>query len=68
MRTGHRLSVLLRPMAPELRAIRTDVAQGALNSCTWIASGMGYAVVTKAPDQTLDQIADHVSRQAGNSG
>jgi anti-sigma factor RsiW len=65
---GHRLSVLLRPMAPELRAIRADVAQGALNTCTWIASGMGYAVITTAPDQTLDQIADHVSRQAGNSG
>jgi anti-sigma factor RsiW len=65
---GHRLSVLLRPMAPELHAMRSDVAQGALNSCSWIASGMGYAVVTKAPDQTLDQIADHVSRQAGNSG
>jgi hypothetical protein len=29
---------------------------------------MGYAVITKAPDQTLDQIADHVSRQAGNAG
>ena len=65
---GHRLSVLLRPMAPELHAMRADVAQGALNSCTWIASGMGYAVITKAPDQTLDQIADHVSRQAGNAG
>jgi hypothetical protein len=25
-------------------------------------------VITKAPDQTLDQIADHVSRQAGNAG
>jgi anti-sigma factor RsiW len=55
-------------MAPELHAMRADVAQGALNSCTWIASGMGYAVITKAPDQTLDQIADHVSRQAGNAG
>ena len=25
---GHRLTVLLRPMAPELRAVRTDGTQG----------------------------------------
>jgi len=65
---GNRLSVLLRPMAPELSAARTDIAQGQLNGCTWIGGGMGYAVVGAAPDGTLDQIADQISRQAGKAG
>lgn len=65
---GNRLSVLLRPMAPELRAARTDVAQGSLSGCTWIDSGMGYAVVAAATDQALDEIADQINRQAGKAG
>jgi anti-sigma factor RsiW len=63
-----RLSLLLRPMAPELHAARTDVAQGQLNSCAWITSGMGYAVVAAASDQILDQIADRISKQAAGAG
>jgi anti-sigma factor RsiW len=65
---GHRLTVLFRPMASELRAVRTDGAQGPLSSCSWIASGMGYAVVAAAANQTLDQIADQIRRQAANAG
>jgi anti-sigma factor RsiW len=65
---GNRLSVLLRPMAPELHAARSDTEQGALTGCSWIAGGMGYAVVGTAPDQTLDQIADQISRQAAGAG
>jgi anti-sigma factor RsiW len=65
---GHRLTVLFRPMAPELRAVRTDGTQGPLNSCAWIASGMGYAVVAAEANQTLDQIADQVRQQAANAG
>lgn len=65
---GNRLSVLLRPMAPELSAARADIAQGQLTGCTWIGGGMGYAVVGAAPDRTLDQIADQISRQVGKTG
>jgi anti-sigma factor RsiW len=65
---GNRLTVLLRPMAPELRAARADVAQGSLNGCTWINSGMGYAVIGAASDRVLDQIADRISQQAGKTG
>jgi anti-sigma factor RsiW len=65
---GHRLTVLFRPMASELRAVRTDGAQGPLSSCSWIASGMGYAVVAAAASQTLDQIADQIRRQAATAG
>ena len=65
---GNRISVLLRPMAPELSAARTDIAQGPLTGCTWIHGGLGYAVVGAASDQTLDQISDQISRQAGKAG
>jgi anti-sigma factor RsiW len=64
---GHRLSVVMRPMAPELRAAQAGIAQGPVNGCTWIDKGMGYAVIAAAPGATLDQIAEQISRQAGGA-
>ncbi len=61
---GNRLSVLMRPMAPELRAARADMAAGPVNGCAWIENGIGYAVVAAAPDATLDRIADQIIQQA----
>ena len=61
---GNRLSVLMRPMAPELQAAHADISQGEVNGCTWIVKGIGYAVVAAAPDATLDRVADQISRQA----
>ncbi len=66
--SGARLSVLLRPMAPELDATRIDMSQGSLNGCAWIHGGLGYAVVATVSDQTLDEVADRVSRQADKAG
>ncbi len=65
---GTRLSVMLRPMAPELKASRNDIAQGSLNGCTWVGGGMGYAVIAAVPDRTLDLVADQISRQIGKAG
>jgi anti-sigma factor RsiW len=65
---GNRLSVVMRPMAPELRAALADIAQGAVNGCTWIDKGIGYAVVATVSDEKLDQIAEQISRQAGGAG
>ncbi len=59
--SGTRLSLLLRPMAPELHAGREDVARGPVNACAWIAGGMGYAVVAEATDAAIDQVADQIS-------
>jgi anti-sigma factor RsiW len=39
-----------------------------MNGCTWIAKGMGYAVIAAASDQALDAIAEQISRQAGDAG
>lgn len=63
--TGNRLSVLLRPMASDLRTRHVDISNGSLNGCTWIDNGMGYAVTAVAPETTLDQIADRITAQHG---
>jgi anti-sigma factor RsiW len=60
---GDRLSVIMRPMAPEIAAYRTDEAHGAVNLCAWIDRGIGYAVVAAAPDATLDAVAREINQQ-----
>ena len=60
---GKRLSVVMRPMAPDLSARHTDSSNGPVNLCAWIDRGIGYAVVASAPDATLDEIARQIDRQ-----
>lgn len=62
---SQRLSVVMRPMAPELAARRIDASHGAVNLCTWIDRGIGYAVVAAAPDATLDEVAREIDQQRG---
>ncbi|CAH2603553.1 Anti-sigma factor [Rhodovastum atsumiense] len=59
-RQGQRASVLLRPMAPELRAPPREDRSGRVSVCAWIESGLGYAVAGALPDETLDELADRV--------
>jgi anti-sigma factor RsiW len=61
---GNRLSVLMRPMGPELSATRADMSQGPVNGCIWIEKGMGYAVVAASPDEALDRVAQEIRQQA----
>jgi anti-sigma factor RsiW len=63
--SGTRLSVLLRPMASELRAQRADISHGPVNGCTWIANGMGYAVVAAESGGALDQVVDRINGEVG---
>ena len=60
---NQRLSVIMRPMAPELVAQRIDASHGAVNLCAWIDRGVGYAVVAAAPDATLDAVAREIDQQ-----
>jgi len=62
---GQRLSLLLRPMAPDLKAPDTDIKDAGISGCAWIAKGMGYAVVGAMPDSELDRVADLVRAQLG---
>jgi anti-sigma factor RsiW len=59
--SGTRLSLLLRPMAPELHTGREDVARGSVNGCAWITDGMGYAVVASTTDAAVERVADQIS-------
>jgi anti-sigma factor RsiW len=65
---GNRLSVVMRPMAPELRAPYVDVRQGALNGCSWIEKGVGYAVVAAMSDEALDRVAQAIGQHDGQPG
>jgi anti-sigma factor RsiW len=60
---GERLSLVLRPMSPDLRAPTSDMRDGTVNGCAWITDGLGYAVVAALPDAELDRVADFI-RQA----
>lgn len=66
--SGVRLSVLLRPMAPELHARRADIRHGPVNGCTWIANGMGYAVVAAESDDALDRIVEQINGEVSKGG
>lgn len=65
---GDRLSILMRPMAPDLHASRTDIQKSGVNGCAWIAAGMGVAVVASLPDSVLDAVADKVRSNLGGAG
>ena len=59
---GQRLGLVLRPMSPELRASTSDMREGTVNGCAWIANGMGYAVVAVLPDAELDRVAGFIQQ------
>jgi anti-sigma factor RsiW len=59
---GQRLGLVLRPMSPELRASTSDMREGTVSGCAWIANGMGYAVVAALPDSELDRVADFIQQ------
>jgi len=69
---NERLSVIMRPMAPNLYAAPTDLAQGTINGSGWIDDGLGFAVVAALPGAELERIASQIKaeqsvppRQAG---
>jgi anti-sigma factor RsiW len=61
---GKRVSLLMRPMAPELRVPMVDWDHEQFNACSWIDKGMGYALLGTLPDEQIDRIA----RQIGGQG
>jgi anti-sigma factor RsiW len=63
---GQRVSLLLRPMAPDLKAPESDIGQVGISGCAWINKGMGYAVVAALPDSELNRVADQVRAQLDN--
>jgi anti-sigma factor RsiW len=66
--SGHRLSVLLRPMAPSLQARGTMMHGGGINGRAWIGNGMGIAVVAAMPESDIARLATQIGANLGTSG
>lgn len=62
---GNRMSLLMRPMSPDLRVPMVDWDHNQLNACSWIDAGMGYALLGAVPDDKIDRIARRLSGQPG---
>jgi anti-sigma factor RsiW len=61
---GQRLSVVMRPMAPDLATPEPQRMGGAVNGSAWIAGGLGYAVVAAAPQDEISEVSKLVRRQS----
>jgi hypothetical protein len=61
--SGHRLSVVVRPLPPKLPC-RDLKWPGTTNGCDWIERGLSYAVVAALPDNELDRIAEQITAKA----
>lgn len=62
---GDRLTLVMRPMSPDLKSPEHDVSRGALSTCAWITHGMGYALVAAAPESGLDRLVGLVKAELG---
>lgn len=63
-----RLSVVVRPMAPDLHAPAADIAAGPLNGQAWIADGLGVAVVAGLPQDDLSRVSADVRHDLTGRG
>jgi anti-sigma factor RsiW len=61
---GQRLSVVMRPMAPDLATPEPQRMGGAVNGSAWIAGGLGYAVVAAAPHDEISAVSKLVRQQS----
>jgi anti-sigma factor RsiW len=64
----NRISVLLRPMTPDLRAPGETIQQGGVNGLAWIANGLGIAVVAALPETDLTPLAAQIGTDLKTPG
>jgi anti-sigma factor RsiW len=64
----NRISVLLRPMTPDLRAPGETIQQGGVNGRAWIANGLGIAVVAALPESDLTPLAAQIGTDLKTPG
>jgi anti-sigma factor RsiW len=62
---GQRLSLLLRPMGPALRAPGAVIGRGGVNGLAWIGHGLGVAVVAALPEGDIERVAAQVGAGLG---
>lgn len=64
----HRISLLLRPMAPALHVSSSIIAKDDVNGRAWIADGLGIAVVAGNPKTDLAPLATQIGADLGRPG
>jgi len=64
----HRISVLLRPMTPDLHATDATIAKDGVNGRAWIANGLGVAVVAAMPDTDIMPLAAQIGSDLQTHG
>ncbi len=56
----NRISVLLRPMMPDVRVAGEPIQRDGVNGLAWIANGLGIAVVAALPESDLTPLATQI--------
>jgi anti-sigma factor RsiW len=64
----NRISVLLRPMTPDLRAPGETIQRDGVNGLAWIANGLGIAVVAALPESDLTPLAAQIGTDLKTPG
>ncbi len=64
--SGHRLAMLVRPMAIDTDTRMSEHTFGDLRGFSWAHNGMGFSLIGAAPADTLHPVADEIRRQGGN--
>jgi anti-sigma factor RsiW len=64
----HRISLLLRPMAPALRVSEVLIGKDGVNGHAWIKNGLGVAVVASMPEDEISSLAARIGTDLGISG
>jgi anti-sigma factor RsiW len=62
---GHRMSLLMRPMATDLHVPVAQWDGNDLNACSWIDKGIGYAILGPVPYGELERMARDVGTKQG---
>jgi anti-sigma factor RsiW len=62
---GHRMSLVMRPMAADLRVPVAQWDRNDVNACSWIDKGLGYALLGPIPNAELDRMARQISGKQG---
>ncbi len=62
---GHRMSLVMRPMAADLRVPIAQWDRNDVNASSWIDKGLGYAILGPVPNDELVRMARQISGTQG---
>jgi anti-sigma factor RsiW len=60
---GRRLTLIMRPMAADLRVPYTELTDSRASGCAWIERGLGFALVAAMGSNEFDRMAALIQKQ-----